>query len=50
VQSKDHPNCKEMKHGPNDTFKIDHEGRKVHRARIDNGMRLFGKYYGALWD
>ena len=50
VQSKDHPNCKEMKHGPNDTFKIDHEGRKVHRARIDNGMRLFGKYYNALWD
>ena len=50
VQSKDHPDCKEMKHGPNDTFKIDHEGRKVHQARIDNGMRLFGKYYGALWD
>lgn len=50
VQSKDHPNCKEMKRGPNDTFKIDEEGRKVHRARIDNGMRLFGKYYGALWD
>lgn len=50
VQSKDHPDCKEMKRGPNYTFKIDHEGRKAHQSRIDNGMRLFGKYYGALWD
>ena len=50
VQSKDHPDCKEMKHGPNYTFKIDHEGRKSHRARMDNGLRLFGVYYSALWD
>jgi hypothetical protein len=50
VQSKDHPDCKEMKRGPNDTFEIDHEGRKVHQSRIDNGLRLFGVYYGALWD
>jgi hypothetical protein len=50
VQSKDHPDCKEMQHGPNDTFKIDEEGRKAHQQKIDNGMRLFGKYYGALWD
>jgi hypothetical protein len=50
VQSKDHPDCKEMQHGPNYTFKIDHEGRKAHQSRIDNGMRLFGAYYGALWD
>jgi len=50
VQSKDHPDCKEMKHGPNDTFKVDREGMEAHQQKIDNGMRLFGKYYGALWD
>jgi hypothetical protein len=50
VQSKDHPNCKEMQRGPNDTFKVDREGMEAHQQKIDNGMRLFGKYYGALWD
>lgn len=29
---------------------IDWEGRKKHQARIDNGLKLFGKYFQALWD
>lgn len=28
----------------------DWEGRKKHQERIDNGVRLFGKYYQTLWD
>jgi hypothetical protein len=28
----------------------DWEGRKKHQERIDNGLRLFGKYYQGLWD
>lgn len=28
----------------------DWEGRKKHQARIDNGLRLFGKYFQTLWD
>lgn len=40
----------EMKTGPDDTFKIDGEGLKKHQQRIDNGLRLFGKYFQTLWD
>jgi len=40
----------QMSHGPNDTYKCDYEGMKVVEARIQNGFRLFGKYYQALWD
>jgi hypothetical protein len=40
----------EMINGPNDTHVFDHEGWKAHSTRIDNGLRLFGKYYRALWD
>ena len=40
----------ELKHGPNDTFKVDWEGRKAYQERMSNGFRLFGKYYEALWD
>ena len=39
-----------MKDGPNHTYKCDYEGMKVVQQRIDNGFRLFGKYYQALWD
>jgi hypothetical protein len=39
-----------MTHGPKDTYKCDYEGMKVVEARIQNGFRLFGKYYQALWD
>ena len=36
--------------GPNDTFQVDREGMTKHQDRIDNGLRLFGKYYQGLWD
>jgi len=36
--------------GPNNTYKCDYEGMKVVQQRIDNGFRLFGKYYQSLWD
>ena len=29
---------------------VDWDGLKAYHARIDNGLRLFGKYYRALWD
>lgn len=28
----------------------DWDGRMKHQQRIDNGLRLFGKYYQTLWD
>ena len=40
----------EMKLGPNDTHKYDKEGHAVWNDRIENGLRLFGKYYRELWD
>ena len=40
----------EMRRGPNDTYKCDYDGMKVVEERIQNGFRLFGKYYQALWD
>ncbi len=40
----------QMKDGPNHTYKIDWVGRKKHEERINNGLRLFGKYYRGLWD
>jgi hypothetical protein len=42
--------CFEYQHGPNHTFKIDHEGMEVYSNRIKNGFVLFGKYYLNLWD
>ena len=36
--------------GPNNTYKCDYEGMKVVQDRIQNGFRLFGKYYTSLWD
>lgn len=30
--------------------KVDWDGLKAHNERIDNGCRLFGKYYRGLWD
>lgn len=36
--------------GPNHTKVYDWEGRKAYEARIQNGFRLFGKYYQNLWD
>ena len=40
----------EMRHGPNDTYKCDYEGMKKVEERIQNGFRLFGRYYQNLWD
>jgi hypothetical protein len=40
----------QMKSGPNDTYKCDYDAMAIHQARIDNGTRLFGKYYESLWD
>jgi len=40
----------QMGKGPNDTYKCDYEGMKKVEERIQNGFRLFGKYYQALWD
>ena len=40
----------QMKDGPKNTHKCDYEGMQVVEARIQNGFRLFGKYYQALWD
>ena len=40
----------EMGHGPNDTYQCDYDGIRKVEDRIQNGFRLFGKYYQALWD
>jgi len=40
----------EMVRGPNDTHKFDREGYDKWNKRIENGLRLFGKYYRGLWD
>lgn len=42
--------CIEMVKGPNDTYKVDWEGRKAYQERITKGFTLFGKYYENLWD
>jgi len=39
----------QMVHGPNHTFKVDREGIDKHRARMENGRKLFAKYYESLW-
>ena len=40
----------EMITGPKDTHVFDSEGYSAHSRRIDNGLRLFGKYFRAMWD
>jgi hypothetical protein len=40
----------QMKDGPNNTYQCDYDAMRVVEARIQNGFRLFGKYYQALWD
>lgn len=39
-----------INHGPNHTFEVDRVGQKAHYDRIQNGLRLFAKYYFGLWD
>lgn len=36
--------------GPKHTHEVDWDGRKAYAERIQNGYRLFGKYYQSLWD
>ena len=31
-------------------YYVDYEGQKLHYERMNNGFRLFGKYYLSLWD
>lgn len=40
----------ELVKGPNDTYECDYDGIRKVEERIQNGFRLFGKYYSALWD
>ena len=40
----------QMADGPNNTYQCDYDGMKVVHDRIQNGFRLFGKYYQNLWD
>jgi hypothetical protein len=39
-----------LEHGPDYTFVEDKEAIEKHQKRIDNGLRLFSKYYHTLWD
>lgn len=49
VDEKGEPLFYEMVHGPNHTATFDVDGYKAHLDRIQEGFRLFGKYYMALW-
>lgn len=40
----------QMGKGPRDTYQCDYDAMQVVEARIQNGLRLFGKYFSALWD
>lgn len=40
----------QMEHGPKDTYRCDYDGMRQVEQRIQNGFRLFGKYYQSLWD
>jgi hypothetical protein len=46
----DESGTSEMVRGPNHTAETDWEARKEYGKRIQNGFRLFGKYYQSLWD
>jgi len=44
------PTLYNFKEGPNHTYKCDYDGLDAEWKRVDNGLRLFGKYYRGLWD
>ena len=44
------PKLYSMEHGPNHTYKLDYEGLRKVYDRMENGFKLFGKYYRGLWD
>jgi len=37
-------------HQTNADYWVDTKGMEEYQKRIDNGLRLFGKYYNGLWD
>jgi hypothetical protein len=44
------PTMYKFERGPNDTYQCDYDGMAKVHDRIENGFRLFGKYYSGLWD
>jgi hypothetical protein len=40
----------QMGKGPKDTYQCDYDAMQIVEKRIQNGFRLFGKYYQGLWD
>lgn len=46
----DEDGTSQLVHGPNHTADTNWEGRKAYAERVQNGFRLFGKYYQNLWD
>jgi hypothetical protein len=50
VVSKDKAEMYRWEKGPQDTFELDLNGRKIYAERIAKGYALFGKYYQSLWD
>lgn len=50
VPSKTNPHVSEWVKGPNDTWQWDREGQEKWQKEINEGLRLFGKYYQGLWD
>lgn len=40
----------QVEYGPNHTWKVDQEGLQAHINRMQNGFKLFGKYYTNLWN
>ncbi len=50
VKCEDNPELSTMENGPNHTYTCDYDGIVKVYTRIDNGLRLFGKYYRNLWD
>lgn len=45
----DEKGTSQLVYGPNHTAKTDHKALKAYSKRIQNGFRLFGKYYSSLW-
>ena len=50
VPCPDNPKLSTMEKGPNHTYVCDYDGLFKVYSRMDNGFRLFGKYYRGLWD
>jgi hypothetical protein len=44
------PTMYKTEEGPNHTYECDYDAIEIVNKRMDNGFRLFGKYYRGLWD